>query len=816
MLDVETLRARPASPPPGAQPLTEWARHGYLAGYRFGELAAADDLDGDGDTEILLTSAWRTGNAHGPAWWSILEYDAAGGSYGVSWMSKAYVPQEIKWLWVDPERAGPARSVFVVAGLRDSGGDVLEVYDGRSQRLTQSMAFGFRTTHHAVGDVDGDGERELVVARADEPGTIAVYDLGTFALEGTHPVQDDVGGPIRYRALAVGDVDEDGRAEILFSYSFAAEYVVLGWEDGAATVEAVIEKESGYGPFVLVQADADAAPEMLVQRGVVTDFSYLALDVASGDVLWETTTYAGVYALADVDADEEPELVVGAHGGTHVVDLFTGEAEVWPWLPGGYGVYGDFDGDGRLENYNPADFEARLIDAVTGDLEWEARYGAPYVNAIEVADLGGDGTDDIVFSGFGGGAHLAPLRSGAIPWRLPNVGGSPVRLADLAGDGAPELVAVHPFGATVYALTPDAVEEAWRIPVYDYPGSPPMSRPTLLTVADTDGDGEPEVLFGGGNLVGPGADEWPLVQADAASGAVEWTRELGQGASPTVFPYTAQTGDVDGDGDDELVVVRTRWYFSLGVLVFYNEARLEVVDPATGAAKHAPLPRGYYGLALADRDGDGAAEVYLGGFDGTIAVLDGATWDVLASYAVAGSPLAALHFLDADGDGDEELAFSSVLGVGVFDFADEAVTHYAAAEGFGAGAFHSLSTADLNDDGTDELLVGAYNGVFVYGTTPPVGTSPAPSRRGGPHLSLYPNPARSHLTLEATLEREAPALRLEVYDVLGRRVTSYPLGPHSAGTLRTRVPVGDLPPGAYVLQLAGAGDVRDRVFTVLR
>jgi hypothetical protein len=276
-----------------------------------------------------------------------------------------------------------------------------------------------------------------------------------------------------------------------------------------------------------------------------------------------------------------------------------------------------------------------------------------------------------------------------------------------------------------------------------------------------------------------------------------------------------ETGDLDGDGDAELVAARVRWFFNSWYLVFYDESRLEVIDPATGTAEHTAFSEGYYGLALTDRNGDGRDEVYLGGFDGSIDVRDGTTWELLASYSVADSPLAGLLFLDIDGDGNDELAFSSILGIGVYDFDMDSVTLYTESEGFTPGAFHSLASHDVDNDGRKELLVGDYNGIFVYGENTPVGVEPNLPSTEAIRIRIYPNPAQRDVEIALTLDHSYPTLRVEVFDLLGRRVSTLHEGPLPAGVHPLRLNSAGMSAGIHIIRVQGEGLSLTQPFTIL-
>ena len=94
---------------------------------------------------------------------------------------------------------------------------------------------------------------------------------------------------------------------------------------------------------------------------------------------------------------------------------------------------------------------------------------------------------------------------------------------------------------------------------------------------------------------------------------------------------------------------------------------------------------------------------------------------------------------------------------------------------------------------------------FFY-TMTAVNTLPGLSR-----LDIFPNPASTRLTVEMAFDHPVQDLRLELYDVLGRRVWSAQYPPTGAD-FRETVDVGQLAPGVYELKIGtGSGGVVRKV-----
>ncbi len=79
--------------------------------------------------------------------------------------------------------------------------------------------------------------------------------------------------------------------------------------------------------------------------------------------------------------------------------------------------------------------------------------------------------------------------------------------------------------------------------------------------------------------------------------------------------------------------------------------------------------------------------------------------------------------------------------------------------------------------------------------------------------TIYPNPAADGAALEVRLA-SAQEVRVEVYDVLGRRVSARDL--EAASTTTVRIDTADLVPGVYVVRVSGDGFQESRPLTVVR
>jgi hypothetical protein len=328
---------------------------------------------------------------------------------------------------------------------------------------------------------------------------------------------------------------------------------------------------------------------------------------------------AGSPCVADLDGNGTREIIAATVAGQlHWIGADGAGAPGWP-VDLAAGCYappsvGDLDGDGRAE-------------VVVGDIEGR-------LHAWRLDGTPAPGWPVTLPAGADTSSAPAPLFGAAA-------------LGDLDGDGRDE-VAVATAGGLVWTLTGRGeTRPGWPQATHDrtdarlLPGS--LASPAI---ADLDGDGAPEIIAatnggevfawhaGGARLPG-----WPAgIPHDARAGF----------GDPAV-------GDVDGDGRAEVVVTSEQGMDgSAAVAVFSAAGR-----PLPGWPFILPETCNA-GAALADFDGDGAAEIVAAtiGGDASLFVLDGRTaaplpgWPVHFSHqTINASPLVA----DLDGDGELDI-----------------------------------------------------------------------------------------------------------------------------------------------------------------
>ncbi len=617
----------------------------------------------------------------------------------------------------------------------------------------------------ALGDVDGDGDVDAVVADAGG-GKVLVYSgrAGVMALGAAL----DVGGTPGPPALA--DMDGDGRPDLV---------LLSGAPGGAARLAALasgnlvtvrLNGPSGFGagvPYplgaspVAVDAgdlDGDGATDLLLGTRAPDGVSVLLGDGAGG---FAATVAAGACAdpagvrLADLDGDGDLDAAAACRGsGSVEVLLNAGDGTLGPaasypagGAPGALAV-GDVDGDGRPDLVT-ASAETRQVSVLPGGPA--GTFGAPVrftvpgsPAGLALTDLDGDGDLDAVVCLPEEGLLVTLLgEAGGMFGRVwfEEQPGHPTGLAvaDLDHDGQGDLFITDPQAGTVSVLRtsldsdgdglPDAYERSAGLDPQDPDDASGDADDdglsnlaehqggTAPTSADTDSDGIDD-----GAEVGAGLD--PVNPADAGEDAdddgLSNAEELASGTD---------LRDPDTDGD--------------GIPDGYEVAEgLDPLKPANGAE---------------DADGDGLsnAEEYGQGTDpmtpetaaGRIEVAQGRSGSTMVTlagstgpspvFAVSGPPGSGLAVVSRAGEvtylpearfqGSDSLEVRVTDGAGVVTRVTVPVDvgpGDAGAEPPGvetltslleAGSPAKVVMADLDRDGDPDLAVGDLSGrVYVY------------------------------------------------------------------------------------------------------
>ena len=263
---------------------------------------------------------------------------------------------------------------------------------------------------------------------------------------------------------------------------------------------------------------------------------------------------------------------------------------------------------------------------------------------------------------------------------------SPPAVADLDGDGQVELI----FGEGVRLV---ALERPWTRRRWEF-SIMALNGVILMTpaVVDVDGDRRPEIFFAPYQSGG-----FSTFHRINSRGQVVWTfqtKAYASYASPAV-------ADLEGDGKFEVIFAD-------------NQGNVYALDAATGRALWTYAMGGAADMntpAIVDLDRDGKREVVIGNHgNGTIHVIDHQgrqRW----SYATGGS-IYGVSVDDADGDGVPEIYAADWAGA-VHSLTAQGRLRWTVRTSAPVTSYNGLAIAPLYRDGTKQIIVGTQDGTVL-------------------------------------------------------------------------------------------------------
>jgi FG-GAP-like repeat len=615
---------------------------------------------------------------------------------------------------------------FVAAYVDDSGKLISLKVSASAAVISQTTLIGAGAASTiAVADFNGDGIADIVSPLLTVGGNTGIglflsQASGSFAapiLFGTYPA-----GASRFNARAsIEDINGDGKLDIvamagpISNTSFPTVITLLG---------------TGGGGFA---SGTTAVKPILVTPFVLADFN--------GD---------GKLDIFNAGGEWTPGLGDGSFGTP--VQRFSNPQ----WVDGRNLAVGDLNNDGKLDLVVRSGQMTLTVFLGQGDgsfvagASYAATRGADFLTA---SDVNGDGFADIVVGlssssafgangdsqsiiqfllGKGDGTLLAAQAFPGVAVNVLNNGVPTFALADFNGDGYPDIVAPPPGGGAALGLYLGSNKGVFAtvssVTTLGF-------NPSMMTSADTDGDGKADVIVVGSSLAvlrGSGAaNVGPTSFAAAKIYAL-----------PTVTGSLKNlaVGDVNGDGRSDVLLVLGGQSASSGGAYLYvanPDGTLQApvqIDPAVNIRS----------VAMGDLNGDGRADIALGSsnsqFFTSLSLLNGirvylgnangtasSTTTVHPSYQYT-----ALAIGDVNKDGKADLLVASQssglddsimtfpgLGNGTF-----AAPISLALAGGGPGVT-SIALGDFTFDGHvdvmltgnyPEVLVGQSNGTFLEGS----------------------------------------------------------------------------------------------------
>ena len=404
----------------------------------------------------------------------------------------------------------------------------------------------------AVADVNSDGRLDLVTANGSKDVSILLGNGdGTFQSQQRFP-----GGDFP-SSVAVADLNGDGRLDIVTANESSNVSIFFGNGDGSFQTEQRFAAGDGPKSVAVIDLNSDSKPDLVTAN---TNSDDVSVFLGNGNGIFQPQQRFAVgdfptaVAVADLNGDGKLDIVT-ANGFSRDVSVLLGNGDGTFQAQQRFSVgvfsnavaVADLNGDGKLDLVT-ANFSDVSVFLGNGDGTFQAQQRFAAVNflkAIGVADLNGDGKPDIVTAsdtevgdnvvvliGNGDGSFqlLQRFRSG--------FGIQSVAVADLSGDGKPDLVTANAFSDDVSVLLGNGdgtFQPEQRFAVGDFPNA--------VAVADLNGDGRLDLV-----TANPNTDDVSVLLGNG-DGTFQPQQRFAAGSGPR----SVAVADLNGDGQPDIV-----------------------------------------------------------------------------------------------------------------------------------------------------------------------------------------------------------------------------------------------------------------------
>lgn len=592
---------------------------------------------------------------------------------------------------------------------------------------------GSETQDLAAGDLDGDGDVDLVFGQSNmysqgqQLSVLLNRGDASFEPELTFPCGM---GP---NSIALADMDGDDDLDAITSNGYFGESdVSVLYNDGSGNLSTRVDFALGEQPSKLAAGDlsGDGFPDLAITvSGAFTRLLVVINDGTGGlgaPVAYDlsSTIYQpgpGV-ALADIDNDGDRDVLMSEYNSSGKVAVFTNGGtgsltlSAHLLLPASFGSYrlaaGDVNGDGWQDilGVGLSDQHGYALIASNGAggfLPATKASTGEMARAIELGDADGDGDLDVFVANGGsntvtvheneGGSFLMPAAYDV------TTGAVEIDAADLDGDGDEDVLTADTGVSTFFS---DGLG-GFTIQAFN----PGLGSQQALELVDVDLDGDPDLVL---------LDKLPPYEFH-----VLHNNGLGGWGPPASWligscgPGDVAAVDYDEDGDPDLVITEylgcpgsgseRLWLWTNtggGSFVFH------------GVIGSFAITKGEQ-LAVGDFDEDGHKDLitthsdWIGFWKGH----GDATFDVAVLHDIGDWGPKYVTTGDFDGDGHLDVAtanygntfaqesISVLLGTGNGSFAVPQV--YFAMFSLQYGGCHGIEAVDVDLDGNVDLIAGA-------------------------------------------------------------------------------------------------------------
>jgi hypothetical protein len=561
----------------------------------FTKSLAWGDVDNDGDLDLAF------GNGGVP---SQLYRNTVGSlTLDTSWTPITATTTSVAWGDVDGDG-----DLDLALG---NSGEPSQLYRNQAGRLlldTSWTPITATTTSVAWGDVDGDGDLDLALGNSSEPSQLYRNQAGDLLL-------DTSWTPITATTTSVAWGDVDGDADLDLAFGNSGEPSQLYRNTGGA-----LSLDTNWNPITattnaIAWGDVDGDADLDLALGndgrsqlYRNDGGILTLD----DTFVTDDSLTHSIAWGDLDADGDLDLAIGLYGRTQLYRNTAGVLDLESfWLPPATATravaWGDVNGDGLLDLALANDLEPSQLHLNEGSsLQLDAQWAPVHATTTDAdwGDVDGDGDLDLAvsFDCYNG----PPCRSVQL---YLNQNGTLATLPNWSSDASFRTFSI-----------------AW---------------------GDVDGDGDLDLAVGNNCFDTPGCrTQLYRNQGGILSLDTSWV-------SIPALTTSIAWGDVDNDGDLDLVLGNVCFGDQCGLQLYRNEGGVLSLDTSWVSARDPTNA-----ITLGDVDNDGDLDLAVGNFPTPNRLYrnKGGSFVLDTSWLPDAARTVSVAWGDVDSDGDLDLA----------------------------------------------------------------------------------------------------------------------------------------------------------------
>ncbi len=700
---------------------------------------ATGDLNGDGRQDLVVSD-----NTAGTL--SVFENISATGAI-------AFKARVILTTGVNPYRVAigdldaDGRPDIAVT---NAGSSTVSVFKNKS---TSSLSFnpkvdfsaGTNPLGIAIADMDIDGYPDLVISNVTSNNASIFRNLGTpgSITTGTFAARVNFTTGTTPQDLAVGDLDGDGKLDFIVANQGSDGVSVFRniSTPGSITTgsfAARVDFAGGANPdgVAINDVDGDGKPDIMTVNSSDNTISLFKNTSTSGSIT--TSSFAAkvdfgvtglspnVGAIGDIDGDGKADIVIPNYSGTTVSVLrntiFASSTPTISDVNPGNGPAGtsvaitgaNFSGSPANNIVYFGATRSSVIDATSGGLTVTVPIGATYEHvSVSVNCLTAYSSEPFVSTFPGNGIIDATTFATKTDFAT---GGRPadVALADLDNDGKADIATVNDLAGTVSLLrntsSPGSFSFDAKIDMAAGASSQGMKA------SDIDGDGKLDLI-----TVSDGATQVSVHRNTSTLGSLSFQTRVSfaTGSTPVYIDFS----DLDGDGRTDLAVANRG---SSTVSVYRNTGSVGTIS--FSAKQDFAVGTNPNGVAIGDLDGDGKPDVVTANrATSTISIFRNTSTSGTINFAArfdltSGAGANGVAIGDLDGDGKMDIAVTNYTARTVSVFRNNSAPGSINAASFDARADLTnsatisptyISLGDVNGDNRADILVGNDAGTLM-------------------------------------------------------------------------------------------------------